>query len=320
MDNAIDQFLNAMSGLRGASLNTVKSYSEDLRQFAAFAEGRGVTDAGAVDIKLLRAFLYHLQEAGFAKASRARKSASLRSFFDYAASRGLVPHSPAAGLRGVKLDKRLPKYLRPDEVEALLQAPDDTPLGLRDRALLETLYASGMRAGELVQLSLGDIDFAEGVVRVIGKGNKERVTLLGRHAVEALTHYLQEGRPQLKAKAPPQTRTRNPLVAGRYARTAVDAAALFVNRYGGRLSDRGVRQILDRHCAAASASLKITPHVLRHSFATHMLSNGADLRFVQELLGHSSLATTQIYTHVTTDRLKDVHKKAHPRADGRREP
>lgn len=313
IDAAIDQFLSAMMGLKGASANTVKSYSEDLRQFAGFAEENGVTDAASVDVKLLRSYLLHLQEQGLAKASRARKTACLRSFFRYLASRGIIANSPAAGLRTVKLDKRLPKFLRPDEVEHLLNAPDDSPLGLRDRALLETLYASGMRAGELVNIDLADVDFNQGAVRVIGKGSKERVTLLGRPAIAAIERYIADARPTLTQGAPaPASAKRNPLVAGRYARTRADHAALFVNRYGGRLSDRSVRKLFDRYCAEASATLKITPHVLRHTFATHMLANGADLRFVQELLGHSSLATTQIYTHVTTERLQEVHRKAHP--------
>lgn len=316
LDPSIDRFLNAMEGLRGASPYTVKSYSEDLRQFAGFAEDNGVTDVDAVDVKLLRAYLLHLQTEGLAKSSRARKTASLRSFFDYLFAQKIIPHSPAAGLRTVKQDKKLPKFLRSDEIDQLLKAPDDSPLGLRDRALLETFYASGMRAGELVAIDVADVDFAQGIIRVVGKGNKERVTLFGEHARDALVRYLEKGRPELTSAAPPppaRAGKDSNLLAGRYARTKADKAALFVNRYGGRLSDRGVRKVFDRYCEQASATLKITPHVLRHTFATHMLSNGADLRFVQELLGHASLATTQIYTHVTTDRLRDVHRKAHPR-------
>lgn len=316
LDPAIDRFLNAMEGIKGASPYTVKSYSEDLRQFASFAEENGIVEIGAVDVKLLRAYLYHLQNLGLAKSSRARKTASLRSFFDYLLSQKIIPHSPAAGLRTVKQDKKLPKFLRPDEVEQLLNAPDgSTALGLRDRAILEILYAAGIRAGELVQIDVGDVDFREGAVRVIGKGNKERVALLGKPALAAIEEYLASGRPELTSAAPPPpSRGKGShLVAGRYARNKADSAALFVNRYGGRLSDRGVRMMFDRYCDEVSANLKITPHVLRHTFATHMLSGGADLRFVQELLGHASLSTTQIYTHVTTERLQDVHRKAHPR-------
>jgi len=318
LDPSIDRFLNAMEGLRGASPYTAKSYSEDLRQFASFAEDNGVTEIDAVDVKLLRLYLLHLQNEGLAKSSRARKTASLRSFFNYLFAQKVIPHSPAAGLRTVKQDRKLPKFLRPDEVDELLNMPlknRNPHIGLRDKALLETFYSSGMRAGELVGIDVADVDFVEGIIRVVGKGDKERVTLLGEPALEAIRAYIDKGRPELTSAAPPApTKGKGShLVAGRYASTKADKAALFVNRYGGRLSDRGVRKVFDHYCNLVSVSLKITPHVLRHTFATHMLANGADLRFVQELLGHSSLATTQIYTHVTTERLQDVHRKAHPR-------
>ena len=292
-----DAFLHHMGEIKGASAHTVKAYAEDLSQFIGFAETEGVTDAHTVDPALLRSFLAHLQSLGLARASRARKTATLRSFFSYLAGQSILPRSPAVGLRSVKTERRLPKYLRSDEVETLLAAPDaGTPLGLRDRALLETLYASGMRAGELVTLCLSDVDYDEGVIRVIGKGDKERMTLLGRQAIFALQRYVRKGRSALVLNA------------------ANDDGALFVNRYGERLSDRGVRKLFDRYCAAASTHLKITPHVLRHTFATHLLSNGADLRLIQELLGHASVATTQMYTHVSTERLQEVYAKAHPRA------
>ena len=292
-----DAFLHHLAAVKGASVHTVKAYAEDLNQFAAFAESQGVTDLPAVDPPLLRAFVAHLEAQGLARASRARKSAALRSFFTFLARQGLIPRSPAAGLRSVKTQTRLPKFLRPDEIEALLAAPDPAkPLGLRDRALLETLYASGMRAGELVTLGVADVDYDGGVIRVVGKGDKERVTLLGRQALHALGRYVRAARPALVAQA------------------GEDGGALFVNRYGGRLSDRGVRKLFDRYCAEASGRLKITPHVLRHTFATHLLSNGADLRLIQELLGHASVATTQVYTHVSTERLQEVYAQAHPRA------
>ena len=297
IEAARDAFLHYLEAVKGASAHTVKAYAEDLSQFTEFAASQGVTDIHAADPNLLRSFLAHLQSLGLARASRARKTASLRSFFTYLTRQSLLPRSPALGLRSLKTERHLPKFLRSDEMEALLAAPDAaTPLGLRDRALLETLYASGMRAGELVTLSLTDVDYDEGVIRVIGKGDKERMTLLGRQAVFALQRYVRKGRPDLILKA------------------GEDCGALFVNRYGGRLSDRGVRKLFDRYCAAASTHLKITPHVLRHTFATHLLSNGADLRLIQELLGHTSVATTQMYTHVTTERLQEVYEKAHPRA------
>ncbi len=297
MDAHIDAFLTYLAHERGASPHTLKAYAEDLGQWALWAGEQGIADAEQVDAGRLRAYLGALQEKRLARASRARKTASLRSFFAFLARRGVVPRSPAVGLRTVKQERRLPKFLRGDQVEALLAAPDlATPLGLRDRALLETLYASGMRAGELVALSLTDADYDEGVIRVIGKGDKERITLLGRQAVLALTRYIRRGRPVLLGKA------------------SQDSGALFVNRYGGRLSDRSVRRMFDRYCQAASGTLKVTPHTLRHTFATHLLMGGADLRLVQELLGHAGLATTQMYTHVTTERLQTVYQQAHPRA------
>ena len=292
-----DGFLNFLETMQGASPNTIKAYAEDLRQFTDFAQTQGITDIHAITTALLRAFLASLEAQNLARASRARKTASLRSFFTYLTRQSILPRSPAAGLRTIKQERRLPKFLRSDEIETLLAAPNsENPLGLRDRALLETLYASGMRAGELVTLTVSDVDYDEGIIRVIGKGNKERVTLLGRQAVFALQRYLRKGRPELILKA------------------AEDDGALFVNRYGKRLSDRGVRKLFDRYCCKASTHLKITPHVMRHTFATHLLSNGADLRLIQELLGHASVATTQMYTHVTTERLQEVYANAHPRA------
>jgi integrase/recombinase XerC len=297
MEAQVDAFLSTLSHNRGASPHTVKAYAEDLTQFTAWTQDQHAESAADVTPALLRTYLAHLQHSGLARASRARKTATLRSFFSYLAQQGVLSKSPAVGLRTVKTGRRLPKFLRDDQMTALLSAPDlETPLGLRDRALLETLYATGMRAGELVSMRLGDVDFDEGVIRVIGKGDKERITLLGRDAIQALARYFRKARPLL--------------VSGQ----AKDDGAAFVNRYGARLSDRGVRKLFSRYCDAASTDLKVTPHVLRHTFATHLLANGADLRIVQELLGHSSLATTQMYTHVTTERLHEVYRQAHPRA------
>ncbi|HEX5324401.1 MAG TPA: tyrosine recombinase XerC [Capsulimonadaceae bacterium] len=301
MDSYLDAFLQYQSAARGASENTLKAYAEDISQFIAWAAAEKAVSPAQIDTKLIRKYLVALQGRQLAKTSRARKVAALRSFFQFLTRQGVLAESPALGIRSPRLDKPLPKFLRSDEVEALLSAPmtqaEDPDLAQRDTALLELLYASGMRAGELVRMDVLDVDFGQGIARVIGKGDKERMVLLGTKAAEALAVYIEGGRKNLAR------RNGNP-----------KDPALFVNRFGKRLSDRGVRKLFDKYCGLASVSLKITPHVLRHTFATHMLSNGADLRFVQELLGHSSIATTQIYTHVTPERLKEVYNKAHPRA------
>lgn len=297
MEAQVDAFLSTLKFNRGASPHTVKAYAEDLSQFLGWAAEQNAPTASDITPAVLRTYLVHLQSLNLARASRARKTAALRSFFSYLARQGVLPKSPAVGLRSVKTGHRLPKFLRDDQMTALLAAPNpETPLGLRDRALLETLYATGMRAGELVAMRIGDVDFDEGIIRVIGKGDKERITLLGRDALLALNRYFRKARPVLVANQ------------------SKDAGAAFVNRYGARLSDRGVRKLFTRYCDAASTDLKVTPHVLRHTFATHLLANGADLRIVQELLGHTSLATTQMYTHITTERLHEVYRQAHPRA------
>ena len=304
MDRHIETFVSHLAGVRGASAHTIKAYAEDLAQFARFAEeARGVRDAGAVDAADVRAFLAHLSaERGLARTTIARKSAAIRAFFRFLARRGIVGGNPAQAVSAPRKQETLPRFLPEEGVALLLQAPDTTrPDGLRDRAILEVLYASGMRAGELVALDVEDVAFTdegEGETRVRrGKGNKERIALLGRVAVEALGDYLANGRPVL---------------AGRGKRAT---GALFLNKLGGRLSDRGVRRIFDKYCEQVGAATKATPHMLRHSFATHLLDRGADLRVVQELLGHADLSTTQVYTHVTTARLKDAYARAHPRAN-----
>jgi tyrosine recombinase XerC len=302
MDTAIDSFLAHLRTVRGASEHTVKAYGEDLNQFAAFAQEQGITSVGEVDTALVRGFLYYQTvEKTQARATIARKAAAIRAFFRYLVRRGIVARSPAQSLSTPRKQQTLPKFLNEDAVTALLAAPNATkPDGLRDRAILEVLYASGMRASELVALNLSELTFTaegEGTARIShGKGNKERIALLGKCAVLALKIYLDSGRPLLLAEAKRPT------------------DALFLNRFGGRLSDRGIRRLFDKYCNEVAASHKITPHTLRHTFATHLLDNGADLRIIQELLGHSDLATTQIYTHVSTQRLQDVYAKAHPRA------
>jgi integrase/recombinase XerC len=262
----------------------------------ARSPARGLAE---MDTPFLRSYLASLStEKGLARSSIARKAASLRAFFRYLARRGIIGHSPAQNLETPRRKAPLPKFLSEDAVSLLLRAPDTSrPDGLRDRAILETLYASGVRGGELAALDLPDIlreeGDAEAALRIRrGKGDKERLALLGKAAVAALDSYLESGRPVLLANG-----TR-----------ATDA--LFLNKFGGRLSDRGVRRLFDKYCTAVASAHKITPHTLRHSFATHLLDNGADLRVVQELLGHSDLSTTQIYTHVTTTRLKKAYETA----------
>ena len=303
METLLDAFLQYLTSVRGASAHTCKAYSEDIHQFFDYCGEQGVIGIEDVDAALVRRYLTVMQRRHLAKTSRARKVAALRSFFAYLARQGVIGQSPIVGIRAPRLDKTLPKFLRPEEIETLMRAPlserADPAMALRDMALLELLYASGIRAGELVRLDVADLDRERGVARVIGKGDKERVALLGTSAREAINVYLARGRGELLARQPPSVKLET---------------ALFLNRFGGRLSDRGVRKIFDKYCGIASETLKITPHVLRHTFATHLLSNGADLRFVQELLGHASVATTQIYTHVSSERLQEVYKKAHPRA------
>jgi integrase/recombinase XerC len=304
MDGYLDAFIHYLTAFRSTSPMTAKAYGEDVTQFIDWAELEGTVDVHSVTPTFIRFYLIELQKRGLARSSRARKIAALRSFFSFLTKQQVIEQSPLTGVRSPKLDRRLPKFLRTPEIDALMEAPAhgraNVAMALRDIALLETLYASGMRAAELVGMNLEDLDLASGCATVIGKGNKQRIALIGSKAQEALGIYFKQGRPAL-VKRSTDIRAEN---------------AIFLNRFGTRLSDRGVRLLFDKYCSAVSSNLKITPHVLRHSFATHLLSNGADLRFVQELLGHTSISTTQIYTHVTTTQMKDVYERAHPHGEG----
>ncbi len=298
IDPHVSAFLEYRERARNNSDHTVRAYGADLAQFVEFLSQRAIGELDRVDLALLRAFLASLQTEQYARSTLARKQAALRAFFRWARRTGLIAKDPTQGLRNPRQERKLPTFLRTEEIDALMCAPDESPAGLRDRALLELLYGSGIRAGEAVKLDVDDLDLEGGELRVRrGKGAKERIALLGGAALDAIRDYLLLGRPQLASRASRGT-----------------CRALLLNKYGARLSDRGVRRTFDKYVEAAGARLKITPHVLRHSFATHLLENGADLRAVQELLGHANLATTQIYTHVTPDRLKDVYDGAHPRA------
>jgi integrase/recombinase XerC len=295
MDELLKRFLTYLRAGRNASPYTIKNYGNDIGQFLDYCRERGVGSLVRVDRSLLRDYLAELDAAGYVKASIARRVAELRSFGDFLVREGVLERNPFRLVSAPRIPKRLPQYLTVAEVEALLAVPDtSTPLGLRDRAIIEVLYAAGLRVSELASLDMTDVDLVQGHVRVVGKGSKERIGLLGRPAVRAVRTYLEAGRPALLGKQPTD--------------------ALWLNHRGGRLTVRGVALMLSKTGERAGIRTHVSPHVLRHSFATHLLDGGADLRVVQELLGHANLATTQIYTHVSQSRAREVYVRAHPRA------
>jgi integrase/recombinase XerC len=310
---AVQQFLDYLKLERHFSDYTVKSYGADLFQFCQFLRGeigRSHGDPGrvgmpfdALDAALarcepltIREFLAYLHAQNYTKSTTARKLATLRSFFKYLIRRGTVSVNPLSTIRTPKQEKRLPKCLDLEQVQKLLDSPGDGDLlCVRDKAMLEVLYSSGIRVSELVELELGDLDLQEGVLRVRGKGRKDRLTPIGSQAIAAINRYF-------------AMRQIDPRMANS------KSARVFLNKHGEPLSTRSVRRKLDKYLQIAGLDPGISPHTLRHSFATHLLNNGADLRSVQELLGHQSLSTTQVYTHLTTKRMKDVYDAAHPRA------
>ena len=292
-------FLAYLEFERGLSRNTLEAYRSDLLQFGAFL-GRRQVDVLEARHGDLAAFLSELAVGSedrppVAAATLQRKAACLRSFYRHLRREEILDHDPTADLRAPRKSKRLPQVLTRDEVASLLAAPKGTaPGGLRDRALLELMYACGLRASEAIGLEVGEIDLEAGVLRARGKGSKERLVPVGREAIAAVRTYLERGRP--------------PLVGLR------DERHLFVNRLGNGLTRQGLYKIVQRHARTAGLDGKMSPHTLRHTFATHLLAGGCDLRSLQEMLGHADVATTQIYTHLSADRLRDVYFKAHPRA------
>jgi len=307
-EDVIRRFLAELQAERRASPRTVRAYRIDLYELERFLAG-GAQDGEAtatwrlrpaeVSTEQIRAFLGSRHAEECSPATLARKLAAIRSFFRWAERRGLAGSNPAALLRSPKLPRRLPRFLDEEDAAALMEQPSpESPAGLRDRALLELAYGAGLRAGELAALGPDSVDLQEGMVRVLGKGSKERVVPCGRAAIQALQRYLQR-RHELHAE-------------GR----AIDGQALFLNHRGGRLSTRSIRTLVKRHALEAGIFRDVTPHALRHSFATHLLDHGADLRGIQELLGHASLSTTQRYTHVGLERLIRAYDDAHPRAKG----
>ncbi|TEB06724.1 Tyrosine recombinase XerC [Pelotomaculum schinkii] len=323
MYSHFDNFLVYLKVEKNASPRTIESYQKDFFQgldfFASYLKKKDhAVEPKDLDHSIFRLYLGQMQEQGLARTTMARRLAAWRSLYRYLKRENIVDDNPAARVASPRLKKGLPSFLYENEIAQLIEAPDLThPLGVRDRALLETLYAAGLRIHELVSLDLADLDLGSGYVRVMGKRAKERLSPIGIEAVTALRRYLAGSRQRLLANAKP---AKNKSQANPASASAVMpgpqkiSGAVFLNRWGERLTERGVRKILNKYVEEVSLERKVSPHTLRHSFATHLLNAGADLRAVQELLGHTCLSSTQVYTHVTGERLKKVYQSAHPRA------
>lgn len=301
MEELLKQYAEYLRHERDASVHTLKNYLADLYQFREYLKKKNpqIVDGGKaalvkIDQNIIRGYLSTL----FGKnnpASIARKLASLRSFFKYWVHRGTLSVNPATDIATPKVPKQLPKFLTVDEMTTLLKGPDGRDiLSLRDKAMMEVMYSSGLRVSELVGLDTDTVNLGEGVVKVLGKGKKERIVPIGSKAQTALANYLAHRKELLEEKAATK--------------------AVFLNRQGGRITPRSVERMVQKYLHVSGIQKEVTPHVLRHSFATHMLNSGADLRGIQELLGHTSLSTTQKYTHVSVDKLMDVYEKSHPKA------
>ncbi len=295
MKKLINEFINYLSVERGLAVNTLESYGRDLRQYSQYLEEIEEAELDSVSRATIVKYLMKLQAQGKATATIARRLAALKAFYQFLVREKRIMSDPTANLESPKLEKRLPKVLTVAEVERLLAQPDtNQPAGIRDRAMLELLYATGIRVSELVALNVEDVTLDMGYIKCAGKGSKERIVPLGSLAIQSCRAYLDSARPKLvKDREEP---------------------ALFVNHHGHRLTRQGFWKIVKKYTEDAHIDKEITPHTLRHSFATHLLENGADLRSVQEMLGHADISTTQIYTHVTRGRLKEVYARTHPRA------
>jgi len=288
----LDGFHRFLEEEKNLSSHTVKSYTSDVKDFLKFLLSQK-EDLKEVGYPTVREYLGSLQKKERRKSTLARRVASLRSFFHFLYLKGHLGSFPLSGMRGPKQGRKIPTYLEEEEVQRLLSAAKGEDfIRLRDRTILELLYATGMRAAELVNLKVEDLDFGSETVKVRGKGSKERIIPMGSYAVKALTTYL----PMRKEKVKPEVK------------------ALFINRFGGRLSDRSLRKKMNQYLRLANIQKAAGPHILRHSFATHLLNRGADIRSIQELLGHERLSTTQVYTHLNTRRLKKIYQATHPRA------
>lgn len=291
----LKHFLDYLEGGRDASPHTIRNYGADLREFFAFLNGKSLAE---VDTLVIRSFLAHLKSRSYSRATLSRKLSSLRSFFKYLARENHLRTNPVLGISTPKREKKLPQFLDLSEVTHLLEAPSgESWEAKRDRSILETLYSSGVRVSELVGLNRSDVDLLSSLLKIRGKGKKERIVPMGEKAVQAIRDYLES------------------LPAAARRKNEGPEMPVFLNRSGSRLTDRSVRRLIVKYARRISLKEGISPHTLRHTFATHLLDRGADLRSVQELLGHANLSTTQIYTHVTTRRLQEAYVRAHPRAE-----
>lgn len=298
-ENLVDEFLVYLRVNKNFSIHTLESYGLDLRQFSVFFDIEPIADVELINHLVIRRYLAKLKEEQLARTSIARKISCLRSFFKFLCRQGYISNNPLIGISTPKLEKRLPEFLYPEELEGLLKLPNPSDyLGIRDQAILEIFYSSGLRLQELVGLTLADLDLSRGYLRVFGKGAKERLVPIGGCAIRALLKYLKEVRPELLSKSTKSEQT----------------VHVFLNYRGTRLSGRSIQRLMDKYLQQLALHRKISPHTLRHTFATHLLENGADLRVVQELLGHVDISSTQIYTHLTKERIRAVYLKSHPRA------
>lgn len=289
MQDYVNKYLTHIEHDKNFSLQTLRAYQNDLHQYLSFLHTEGCNDFGKATRLVLRKFLAFLKGQSYSKTTIARKLVSIRSLYKFLCREGILECNPVENVRTPKQDRKLPKFMSISDAELLLNLPDlSSLLGIRDSAIMETLYSTGMRVSELVGMDVADVDFHTGIVKVKGKGKKERLLPIGNHALNAIQLYLNK-------------------------RGSV-TQALFLNKRGGRLTERSVGRTLEKYAKKAGMGSHISPHTFRHSFATHLLDRGADLRSVQELLGHANLSTTQIYTHITTERLKQVYDRAHPRA------
>lgn len=296
MKEFLKEYLAFLKFEKNLSENSIQSYRNDLSKLLNFAESEKVNDLNEIDFPLIRKFFEIQKKEGVSSGTTARYRSSLKGFFKYLSKNQYIEKNPVDKLASTKISRKLPSYLTFNEIELILEKIDhaDIPLGLRDKAMLEIAYSCGLRVSELINLKISDLFFNEEVIRVIGKGSKQRLVPIGTSAINWVTEYLKFSRPILENKIK-------------------SASIVFLNKRGTKLSRMGIWKILDKYAKEAGITKDVHPHVLRHSFATHLIEGGADLRAVQEMLGHSDISTTQIYTHIDRDYIKEVHRNHHPR-------